>query len=408
MTHMFGTTIGDRIGRLREQRGLTQEQMAARAGVSVDVVRKLEQNRRLTARMATLNALAQALDVEVSVLVGAPAVFEPSPEGREEPSLLLLRQAVSPVSDLLAEDDDPEDPPPTIGALRAALRSTEHIRREGRVGQVGAVLPQLIRDARAAVRHHSGADQAAANAVLAEAYQVAATTLTALGKEDAAFTAIERATVAARSSDDPHLETVGASTLAWILTKQGRLQDAARVALATAESAEPGFRSPPLALSLWGILMLRAATATVRQGEAQYDRVEELLRMASAAAAGLGTDRLDYATPFGPANAGVARVNFLVEMGKSAEAIEAARTVPRLETLPPTWRARFQVDRAQAHADIGQDGRAAVALLKAEDDAPEWMRYHGTSRRLVAELRSRERRRRSPVTELANRLHLDG
>ncbi|GAA2603572.1 helix-turn-helix transcriptional regulator [Streptomyces axinellae] len=407
MTHTFGTTIGDRLGRLRERRGLTQEQLAARAGVSVDVVRKLEQNRRLTARMATLNALAQALDVEVSVLVGAPAVFEPSPEGREEPSLLLLRQAVSPVSDLLGEDDDPEDPP-TIGALRAALRSTEHIRREGRVGQVGAVLPQLIRDARAAVRQHTGADRAAANAVLAEAYQIAATTLTALGKEDAAFTAIERATVAARSSDDPHLETVGASTLSWILTKQGRLQDAARVALATADSAEPGFRSPPLALSLWGILMLRAATATVRQGEAQYDRVEELLRMASAAAAGLGTDRLDYATPFGPANAGVARVNFLVEMGKSAEAIEAARAVPRLETLPPTWRARFHVDRAQAHADIDQGGRAAGALLQAEHDAPEWMRYHGTARRLVAELRSRERHRRSLVTELADRLHLDG
>ncbi|MFF7648433.1 hypothetical protein ACFZCY_00945 [Streptomyces sp. NPDC007983] len=102
--------------------------------------------------------------------------------------VLALRQAVSPLSDLLGEEPDPEDPPP-VGALRAPLRSTEVIRREGRMGEIGALLPQLIRDARAAVRAHHGCDQAAAYAVLAEAYQVAATTLTALGREDAAFTA---------------------------------------------------------------------------------------------------------------------------------------------------------------------------------------------------------------------------
>ncbi len=275
------------------------------------------------------------------------------------------------------------------------------------MGEIGALLPQLIRDARAAARSHHGASQKSAYAVLAEAYQVAATTLTALGKEDAAFAAMERATDAARRSDDPLLETVGASTLAWIFTKQGRLEDAERLALHYADRNEPGFRSRPLELSLWGILLLRAATATVRQGERTYDRVEELLRMAAAAAAGIGRDRLDYATPFGPTNTGVAKVNFLVEMESSQEAITAARTIPDVRSLPPTWRARFHVDRALAYADLDRDEHAAHALLLAERDAPEWMRYHGTARRLVADLRARERRRVSPVTELADRLRLD-
>ncbi|MGW7518793.1 helix-turn-helix domain-containing protein [Streptomyces sp. NPDC054796] len=406
MRDEFETSIGDRIGRLRDRRGLTQEQLAEAAGVSVDTVRKLEQNRRLTARMSTLNQLARALDVDVSALVGTPTTFEAKADG-DAPSVLALRQAVSPVSDLLGEDEDPEDPP-TIGALRTALRSTERIRREGRMGSIGSTLPQLIRDARAAVRHHHGSEQRAAYAVLAEAYQVAATTLTALRKEDAAFTAMERAGLAARSSDDPRLEAIGASTLAWIFTKQGRLEDARRVALAHANEIEPGFRSAPVDLSLWGILLLRAATATVRQGEHHYDRVDELLRMATAAAASIGADRLDYATPFGPTNAGVAKVNFLVEMEKNHEAVTAARTVPGLASLPPTWRARFHVDRALAHSDLEQDGRATRALLAAEQGAPEWMRYHATARRLVAELRGREQRRTSPVTDLAQRLHLDG
>ncbi|MFF8310868.1 helix-turn-helix domain-containing protein [Streptomyces lydicus] len=396
--------IGDRIGRLRARRKLTQEGLAERAGLCVDTVRKLEQGVRQTARLSTLNALARALDVEPSALVGQPATFEVRSEG-EQPSVLALRQAVSPVSDLLGDEPDPEDPP-GIAALRDSLRSTERIRRDGRMAEIGVLLPQLIRDAKAAARACSGSDAAAAQSVLAEAYQVAATTLAALGKEDAAFTALERSMAAAAKGDDPHLETVGFSSLAWVLTKQGRLADAERVALRAAERIEPGFRSPPLELALWGVLLLRGATAAVRLE--RQDAVRELLTMASAAAARIGTDRLDYATPFGPTNVGVAKVNFLVEMAESSEALRTARTVPELDALPPTWRARFHVDRALAFADLGKDEGAQQALLTAERTAPEWMRYHSTSRRLVADLRNRERRRTSPLTELADRLGLDG
>ncbi|WP_433857799.1 helix-turn-helix domain-containing protein [Streptomyces kronopolitis] len=396
--------IGERIARLRARRKLTQEGLAERAGLSVDTVRKLEQGVRRTARLSTLNALARALDVEPSALVGQPATFEARSEG-EQPSVLALRQAVSPVSDLLGDEPDPEDPP-GVAALRASLRSTERIRRDGRMGEIGVLLPQLIRDARAVARDTTGSEAAAAHSVLAEAYQVAATTLAALGKEDAAFTALERSMAAAARGDDPHLETVGFSSLAWVLTKQGRLADAERVALKAAARIEPGFRSPPVELALWGILLLRAATAAVRLE--RRETVRELLAMASAAAAGIGTDRLDYATPFGPTNVGVARVNFLVEMEQSAEALRSARTVPALHTLPPTWRARFHVDRALAFADLHRDDGALTALLAAEHAAPEWMRYHSTSRRLVADLRGRERRRTSPLTALADRLDLDG
>ncbi|MEW2089303.1 helix-turn-helix transcriptional regulator [Streptomyces sp. NPDC006682] len=398
------SSIGDRIARLRLRRKLTQEGLAERAGLSVDIVRKLEQGVRQNARLTTLNALASALDVEPSLLVGQPTTFEVRDEG-DRPSVLALRQAVSPVSDLLGEESGTEEPP-TIAALQAALRSTEVIRREGRMGEIGSLLPQLIHDARAATRAYGGAEAAAAQSVLAEAYQVAATTLTALGKDDAAFTALERAREAAAKGDDPHLAAVGVSSLAWVLTKQGRLADAERIATATAERIEPNFRSAPVELALWGVLLLRAATAAVRQGK--RETVRELLNLTSAAAAGIGTDRLDYATPFGPTNVGVAKVNFLVEMEECAEALRAARAVPDLASLPPTWRARFHVDRALAYAGLNKDDSALQALLTAERTAPEWMRYHSTSRRLVADLRGRERRRSSPVMELADRLNLDG
>jgi transcriptional regulator with XRE-family HTH domain len=399
--------MGDRVAELRLRRNMTQEQLAERADLSVDVVRKLEQGRRKTARLSSINALARALDTEPSYLVGQPSTFESRNDAAEDglPSVLALRQAVSPVSDLVGGDTDPEEPP-SIEDLRTALRSTEIIRSEGRVNEIGALLPQLIRDARAAVHAYTGADGAAANSVLAVAYQVAATTLTALGKEDAAFTAMERSLASIQACDDPDLETLAASTLSWVLTRQGRLADAERVALARAERIEPGFRSAPKDLALWGILLLRAATAAVRQEK--RDAVADLLRLAGGAAESMAEDRLVYATPFGPTNVGIARVNFLVEMEESDEAVRAARTVPDLGSLPPTWRARFHVDRALAYNDLGKDRASGNALLMAEADAPEWMRYHSTSRRLVEELRGRTSRRDTAVLGLADRLGLIG
>lgn len=394
--------MGDRIAGLRYRRGLTQEELAERAEVSVDVVRKLEQGRRKTARLTTINALARALDTEPSYLVGQPTTFETHGAFEEDsPSVLALRQAISPVADLLGGESDPEDPP-SIQELQESLRSTEAIRREGRMGEIGVLLPPLITDARAVVHVSTGSDKAAANSVLAQAYQVASVTLTGLGKEDAAFTAMERSLLAVQGCDDPGLETMAASTLSYVLTKQGRLADAERVALAKAEAIEPGFHSPPQDLALWGILLLRAATAAVRQKK--HEQVLSLLRMAKGAAETMDGDLLLYATPFGPTNAGVARVNFLVEMEHADDAVQAARKVPDLASLPPTWRARFHVDRALALNDMNKDRQAVAALLAAEKDAPEWIRYHSTSRRLIEELRGQAARRDAPVHGLADRL----
>ncbi|MFI9201932.1 helix-turn-helix domain-containing protein [Streptomyces sp. NPDC053048] len=398
-------TLGDRVGELRVRRGLTQEGLAEKARLSVDTVRKLEQNQRFTARMNTLNKLARALDVETSALLGPPAVL-PSAGNAEPPSILALRQAVTPLSGFPGMGQEEDVPPPTVAELRSSMRGTERIRRQGELTKITALLPTLLSDARSAVRHYTGEERSTSYAMLAEAYQVAATTLTAFGKEDVAYTALERSMEAAALSDDPRLEVVGISTLSWIFSKQGRVADAEHVAVRMAERIEPGFRSAPLDLALWGILLLRGATAAVRAERG--DTAEELLSLASAAAARIGADRLDYATPFGPTNAGVATVNAYVDMGKPDKALNHADRIPGLAGLPPTWLARHHLDRAQAYAELRRDREATRALLAAERTAPEWMRYHGSSRHLVAELRGRELRRTSPIKDLALRLEIDG
>jgi DNA-binding XRE family transcriptional regulator/tetratricopeptide (TPR) repeat protein len=63
------TPIGPRLAGLRRARGLTQEQLAESAGLSVDTVRKLEQGAKRWAKLETLTALAHALNASVGELV---------------------------------------------------------------------------------------------------------------------------------------------------------------------------------------------------------------------------------------------------------------------------------------------------------------------------------------------------
>ncbi len=66
-----GTLIpGENLAELRRARGLTQEMLAGRAGVSASIVEKLEGNARRSARMSTLRALASVLNVPLGTLLG--------------------------------------------------------------------------------------------------------------------------------------------------------------------------------------------------------------------------------------------------------------------------------------------------------------------------------------------------
>lgn len=63
------SSIGERLKRVRRERAMTQEDLAAASGVSRDLIAKLEQGRRQTARVSTLSRLAYGLDCEIGELV---------------------------------------------------------------------------------------------------------------------------------------------------------------------------------------------------------------------------------------------------------------------------------------------------------------------------------------------------
>ena len=90
-------TIGKRIAHLRKEKGMTQEDLATRMGVSPQAVSKWE-NDQTCPDISALPALSKLLGVTVDELLGCapqlPAVRCLPPEERKDPRDMMLRITV--------------------------------------------------------------------------------------------------------------------------------------------------------------------------------------------------------------------------------------------------------------------------------------------------------------------------
>jgi transcriptional regulator with XRE-family HTH domain len=82
-----GVALADRIRQLRRKAGLSQEQLAFRAGVTTSVIRKLEQGQADNPQWTTIRAIARILDASLDDLATAadePADAVKPPVGRPQ------------------------------------------------------------------------------------------------------------------------------------------------------------------------------------------------------------------------------------------------------------------------------------------------------------------------------------
>jgi transcriptional regulator with XRE-family HTH domain len=67
---MTTSTFGERLRRIREQRGLTQQELAERAGIRYETINRIENGKHAEPRVYVGVALAKALGVTMDYLVG--------------------------------------------------------------------------------------------------------------------------------------------------------------------------------------------------------------------------------------------------------------------------------------------------------------------------------------------------
>ncbi|MFJ2582664.1 helix-turn-helix domain-containing protein, partial [Kitasatospora aureofaciens] len=254
-------SIGDRIGRLRRRRGMTQEQFAEASGVSVATIRKLERNDRESARMGTLRQLAQALGVKTTDLMQTGPIEAPVAPEVDPAGILAIRRVITPARGLgrVAHADDVHDAP-TITGVRASVREGNRLYQGDDYAATLGALPSVLTEAAQVAELAQGEAQLAALEVQAQAYQLAGSTLIHLRHDDLAYQALNRAIDLAERSGNQVLGASAVVSLCWLLLRQRRFDEAEDVAVATADAIEPSFRhSTASHLGTWGWLLLRGS-----------------------------------------------------------------------------------------------------------------------------------------------------
>jgi len=395
-------TIGDRIRSLREFRDVTQEQLAERAGVSVDTVRKLEQGVRQSARINTLRALARALDVQLERLVGQSTVTQ---QLTDDGGLIALRDAIQDIGALPGvPTDDLDEDPPTEQAWVDSVGDATSKYWQGDYSELSGTLPLLLRDGRAVARE---TPTERVWRQLALAYQLAACLATQAGHPDWAFAAVEKQLAAAARASDPLMEGMGVSTLSWVLLRQGRWEQAQDVAVRKAEALEPSFgRSTPAQLAVYGNLLVAAATPAARRDD--HEGAVQMLTRAEAAATLSGPVRA-YGTAFSLVDVRTQKVNIALAGSETRPeaALEFAGDVNVEAISRPVHSAAYRVDVAQAQYQTGDMDGALTTLLEVEADQPEWIKLQALAVATVREMREAERRRNTELRGLAARLGVE-
>ncbi len=313
--------------------------------------------------------------------------------------MVALRRAVADVTDLLG---DTEGEPLS---LRDAERSVTYLWGtywSGKADQLTGLIPQALTGLRAALHSADAATRPKVAEQLAWCYSVAGATLTHLRQPDAGFMAVRRALDLATHGDDALLAAALKGSLSWQLMQGGRFLDTERVALRAAESIEPHGDVPAPALSVYGSLFIQAANAAAGGGRSAI--AGDLLESAREVAQRVATDRMDYEIPFGPSFVTMQTVAVGVVTENYPAALDAASRMPANPGLPLVARCFHLTDRACAHANLGQKEEALALLLTAEGMSPDWIRHDTLARAVVQDLLTAERRRSTPLRELAKRI----
>ncbi|WP_405490533.1 helix-turn-helix domain-containing protein [Nocardia sp. NBC_00511] len=388
-------TIGARIRQFRGN-ALTQKQVAERADISVDLIRKLEQGKRRGASIATLHRIAKALDVDIADLVGKRYGI---PSTDPDAGVVAIRRALTSVDDLL---DEPGDQPVTIADAQRSVHYAWGAYWNGRYEVLTSILPSGITQLRATAHAAQEPDVASAHELLARMYWVTGCTLVHLGQTDPAFIAIRDALDAAKKGNDPLLSATLQGSVAWQLLVQGRYEESHRVALKAAASVEPVGDVAEDQLAVYGSLVLQGATASGRN-----QKTGAALDLASASAevaTRLGADTKHYECNFGPSQVVMQQVDINVSSERYPEALVVAKEMPnRGAGLTQVSQARHLLDQAAALTRIGEHQKALDLLLTCERvGGAEWTKYQSLMKQVVAELLDYDRR--SPLRALADRV----
>src|ERR1022692_593711 len=390
-------TVGDRVRDVRKRRGLGQRQLADLSGVSVSLIRKLEQDDYGNVRLETLHKLAVTLRVTTTALATRPDAAEPDREAVDQ--LLPVRRALE--GGVAGEPAEQA----TLAGLTAAFRDTIPLLVANRYAEVGAILPSLLRDADSLVAGSVDSAESAARDLRSQIRQVTALLMSLTWQFDVAGHAIE---LAMDDASDGFTQMSAVDEMCWGLIRSGRLAQTRELAARWADDAEPRIsKATPEELAVWGRFLLRVSQAAVRDNRPGEAR--DALRLARVAAVATGRDFVLPYNPwgvFGPMTVSVIQAeNAMIQDHPDITLTIAGQLEGRTFPIPRYYH-RHRLDVAHAYVAQSHYGEAVIVLQEVRAAAPQWLAQQRYARDILQKIIVQRRTLTEDMRELADFMHL--
>lgn len=389
MTDETDTYIGQRVRQIRARRGITQQVLADRAGLSRSVLAKYETGLRPVDSRRTMLALAQALGCTLGDLTGS--------DDRIDPATSSFHRAVPAIETALWTQGNLTDTtrPRTLDELRTAVEHASRLRHAGDYAALGPLLPALLTDA---YRLTDGCGPEAWDLLATAAYG-ASSALRQRGHDALAWTAVQESERAASQAESLAPKAAAQFLKSRILAaRPGALAAALTVASGTADRLTPE-ASTRGELETVGMARLQAGFAETLAGGDAQSHLEEAAELASRLPEAKPGESSARNRTFGPANVALWQISSAVERREPAVALRIAETLDPAELPNGVRHAQYFVELGRAYA-MKRDHRAALhALLRSEHAAPQHVRGLAPVRELVGAM-LREARRDLAAGEL--------
>lgn len=384
--------LGERLQAVRKRRGLTQRELANLSGVSLSLIRKLEQHERPDTRLETLRKLASALRVQTTALIVRDDAdnAEPGTVDQWRSVRDALRGKLK--GDAIEEAATPE-------GVEDATRAAMPMYFRDRYSDLGSVLPRLIRDADTL--------NSEGRTARAKLLHLTGWLLTQTRQFDDADIALSRA-------QDDALDRLDAAaivnTRCFLLIRQGKLQQTLDLAGRWADDIEPRMsRATRSELSAWGWLLIRMSTSAVRNN--QPGDAEDAIRLAMSAAVRMGREYApssDFLRTFGPITVAMKRAENAMIEDRPDRVLSLAENISSKGFQPTSSsnRNRHRLDVAKANVGLRHYPEAFDILQEIRRDAPEWIVNQRLARDVLGTVFARRRTLTADMREMAEFMRL--
>jgi transcriptional regulator with XRE-family HTH domain len=375
--------LGRRIGYWRRRRKLTQAVFADRIGRSKSWVEKVERGERSAGRLSVLDDICEVLQVDVAALIGS----EPARSAQmclDDGEVERIRASLERYA---FGSGGGGDRAPDLASLRGQLAHAWAAFEFADYQVMGRVLPDLL-DAAQQANAALGSQESAA--VLAEVYQVIASTLRKLGEHALAWLAGDRGVAVAQHAGNLAAVAGAGFRIANALLSMGRAGQALTLNMSLVDRLEPECGTEELR-ALYGHILLQGAMAAAAAGD--DSRAGELIRAARDVARFVSSGSNHYRLAFGEVNVALHEVGALVALGENGRAVEVADAIggEGLRQLRKERRAALLVDTARACSQAGDRDEALQRLLAAEEIAAPEVRCRPVAQAAIADLLHRSR-----------------